>query len=178
MRNNWVPEIEAALHRYLEPVQTAYRRAAEAMAYSAEAGGKRLRPVFVLEFCKLAGGDPQQAMAFACALEMVHTYSLIHDDLPCMDNDDFRRGRLSCHKQFDEATALLAGDALLTRAFETLTDASLPAERIAGAVRVLAHCAGIDGMVGGQVMDLQNEISAPTADTRTSSRQTLTIPYT
>ena len=164
MRNNWIPEIEAALHQYLAPPQTAYRRAAEAMAYSAEAGGKRLRPTFVLEFCKLASGDPQKAMAFACAVEMIHTYSLIHDDLPCMDNDDFRRGRPSCHKQFDEATALLAGDALLTRAFETLTDAPLSPEQIAKAVSVLAKCSGINGMVGGQVMDLQNETEAPSAE--------------
>ena len=105
-----------------------YDRIFEAAKYSAMAGGKRLRPVIVLEFCRLHGGDIKNALPFACALEMIHTYSLIHDDLPCMDNDDLRRGRPTCHKAFDEATAVLAGDGLLTAAFETASQADVPAE--------------------------------------------------
>lgn len=163
MQNERIEMVEEALHRYLEVPDMPYRRVAEAMLYSTEAGGKRIRPLLVLEFCKMAGGNPADAVPFACAIEMVHTYSLIHDDLPCMDNDDFRRGRPSCHKQFDEATALLAGDALLTKAFETLADAPLSAAQIVRAVKVLSRCAGVDGMVGGQVVDLQNEIQSPSA---------------
>ena len=110
--------IEPALEGYLSrETHEGYDRIFEAAKYSAMAGGKRLRPVIVLEFCRLHGGDIKNALPFACALEMIHTYSLIHDDLPCMDNDDLRRGRPTCHKAFDEATAVLAGDGLLTAAF-------------------------------------------------------------
>ena len=129
----------------------------DAMRYSLLAGGKRIRPILVLEFCRICGGDMEQAMPFAAAIEMVHTYSLIHDDLPCMDNDDYRRGRLTNHKVFGEANAVLAGDALLTAAFGQLAKADLPAERIGKAVALLSHCAGEDGMVGGQVLDLAGE---------------------
>ena len=129
----------------------------DAMRYSLLAGGKRLRPVFVFDFCRLCGGDWKQAAPFAAALEMVHTYSLIHDDLPCMDNDDYRRGRLTNHKVYGEANAILAGDALLTAAFAYLAKASFDAETRIRAVEVLANCAGELGMVGGQVLDMMSE---------------------
>ena len=122
------------------------------------AGGKRLRPVIVLEFCRLCGGDIEKALPFACALEMIHTYSLIHDDLPCMDNDDLRRGRPTCHKAFDEATAVLAGDGLLTAAFETASAAkNVPAETIVRCIRILGENAGMNGLIGGQVLDMGAE---------------------
>ena len=130
----------------------------EAMRYSLLAGGKRLRPVMVLAFCELCGGNAENALPFAAALEMVHTYSLIHDDLPCMDNDDYRRGKPTNHRVFGEATAVLAGDGLLTAAFGQLASAKLPAERIVEAVRVLSLCAGEMGMVGGQVLDMDAEM--------------------
>lgn len=129
----------------------------EAMRYSVENGGKRIRPVLTLEFCRLCGGKPEDALAFACAVEMIHAYSLIHDDLPCMDNDNMRRGKPSCHIEFGEANALLAGDALLTLAFETLFNSGLAPEKIIEAGSLLAAAAGWAGMIGGQVMDLQNE---------------------
>jgi geranylgeranyl diphosphate synthase type II len=129
----------------------------EAMKYSVRNGGKRIRPMLTLEFCALCGFDPHKALPFACAVEMIHTYSLIHDDLPCMDDDDFRRGKPSCHIAYGEANALLAGDALLTLAFETVAKADLPAENVVRAVKELSYSAGILGMVGGQVLDLQNE---------------------
>ena len=129
----------------------------EAMRYSLLAGGKRLRPVLTLEFCRAAGGVPEASLPFAAALEMVHTYSLIHDDLPCMDNDDFRRGRPTNHKVYGEANAVLAGDALLTAAFTRLSMAPLPPARIVQAVQMLGECAGELGMVGGQVLDLEGE---------------------
>jgi geranylgeranyl diphosphate synthase type II len=113
--------------------------------------------MLALEFARLCGGEWEKALPFACGIEMVQTYSLIHDDLPCMDDDDLRRGKPSCHVQFDEATALLAGDGLLTMAFEALSDADLPPERIVRAVGVLARSIGADGMIGGQEMDLANE---------------------
>lgn len=129
----------------------------DAMRYSLLAGGKRLRPVFVFDFCRMCGGDWKQAAPFAAAIEMVHTYSLIHDDLPCMDNDDYRRGRLTNHKVFGEANAILAGDALLTAAFAYLAKAPFDAETRIRAVEVLANCAGELGMVGGQVLDMMSE---------------------
>lgn len=129
----------------------------EAMEYSLLAGGKRLRPILVLECCRLCGGDPDKAIPFAAAVEMIHTYSLIHDDLPAMDNDELRRGRPTNHMVYGEATAILAGDALLTAAFEQLAKADLPAGRIVQAVSCLARCAGAPGMVGGQVLDMAGE---------------------
>ena len=135
-----------------------YDRIFEAAKYSALAGGKRLRPVIVLAFCRLCGGEADKAMPFACALEMIHTYSLIHDDLPCMDDDDLRRGRPTCHKAFDEATAVLAGDGLLTAAFETAAAAKgLDAEAVLRCVRILGREAGMNGMIAGQVLDLGAE---------------------
>ena len=129
----------------------------DAMRYSLLAGGKRLRPIFVFEFCRMCGGIWEAAAPFAAAIEMVHTYSLIHDDLPCMDNDDYRRGRLTNHKVYGEATAVLAGDALLTAAFSYLSKAPFSAEVRIRAVEILSECAGELGMVGGQVLDMQSE---------------------
>ncbi len=133
------------------------KRLFEAMRYSLMAGGKRIRPVLTLAFCELCGGQAADAVEFAAAVEMIQTYSLIHDDLPAMDDDDFRRGKPSNHKVYGEATAILAGDALLTAAFGALSEAKLPAERIVEAVRVLSYCAGELGMVGGQVLDMAAE---------------------
>lgn len=130
----------------------------KAMAYSLKNGGKRIRPMLTLEFCRICGGDYLRAIPFALAAEMIHTYSLIHDDLPCMDDDDMRRGKPSSHKVFGEANALLAGDALLTLAFETVLAAEgVSAEAKAKAGLELAKAAGCSGMIAGQVMDLANE---------------------
>ena len=134
-----------------------YADLTEAMEYSLLAGGKRIRPVLVLECCRLCGGEPETALDFACGIEMIHTYSLIHDDLPAMDNDDLRRGRPTNHKVYGEATAILAGDGLLTAAFQTLAGARLPAERVVEAVACLAKEAGPEGMVGGQALDMAGE---------------------
>lgn len=128
-----------------------------AMRYSLLAGGKRLRPVFVFDFCRMCGGHWQDAVHFAAALEMVHTYSLIHDDLPCMDDDDYRRGRLTNHKVYGEAMAVLAGDALLTAAFSELVKPACSDTAKVHAVTVLSGCAGETGMVGGQVLDIMSE---------------------
>ena len=138
-----------------EPREMLY----DAMRYSLLAGGKRLRPVLVLEACRLCGGDTEAALPFAGAIEMVHTYSLIHDDLPCMDDDDLRRGRPTNHKVYGEATAVLAGDALLTAAFETMLAPGqpLPPERLTAAAGILARAAGGEGMVGGQILDMAGE---------------------
>lgn len=131
----------------------------DAMNYSLLAGGKRLRPILALECCRLCGGTDTQALSLGCAVEMIHTYSLIHDDLPCMDNDDLRRGKPTNHKVYGEATAVLAGDGLLTAAFETAAESAayLPPERVVEAVRTLAEAAGAAGMVGGQVLDMAGE---------------------
>lgn len=130
----------------------------EAMEYSLLAGGKRLRPVLVFEFCRLCSGSWKSAAPFAAAIEMIHTYSLIHDDLPCMDNDDYRRGRLTNHKVYGESMAILAGDALLTDAFAMAASAKLPnPEDMATAIQVLSRNAGSLGMVGGQVLDIRSE---------------------
>ena len=130
----------------------------EAMEYSLLAGGKRLRPVFAFEFCRICGRDWKEAAPFAAAVEMIHTYSLIHDDLPSMDNDDFRRGRPTNHKVYGEAMAILAGDALLTDAFAVAATAKLPNPAdMADAIGILSECAGSLGMVGGQVLDIQAE---------------------
>ncbi len=127
------------------------------MRYSLLAGGKRIRPMLTMEFCRAAGGDWHDAIPFGCALEMIHTYSLIHDDLPCMDNDDYRRGRLTNHKVYGEAMAVLAGDGLLTAAFETASEVDTTPEIRVENIRILSDCAGAHGMVGGQVLDLEGE---------------------
>lgn len=130
----------------------------EAIEYSLLAGGKRLRPIFAFEFCRLCGRDWHAAAPFAAAVEMIHTYSLIHDDLPSMDNDDFRRGRATNHKVYGEAMAILAGDALLTDAFAVASTAQLPEPAdMAFAIGMLSECAGSLGMVGGQVLDILAE---------------------
>lgn len=139
----------------------AYKTIYDAVKYSALAGGKRLRPALLLEFCRVCGGDIQKALPFAAALEMIHTYSLIHDDLPCMDNDDLRRGKPTNHKIFGEGMAVLAGDALLNRAFETVLNPrntqGLEADVVLRAANQLSRAAGMDGMIGGQVIDLESE---------------------
>ena len=129
----------------------------DSMRYSLLAGGKRLRPILVFDFCRMCGGDWKAAAPFAAAVEMIHTYSLIHDDLPCMDNDDFRRGKPTNHKVYGEAMAVLAGDALLTAAFSQLAKASFSAEVRIKAVEILSECAGELGMVGGQVLDISSQ---------------------
>ncbi len=130
----------------------------DAMNYSLLAGGKRLRPIFALDFCRMCGGDWKKAAPFAAAIEMIHTYSLIHDDLPCMDNDDFRRGRPTNHKVYGEGMAVLAGDALLTDAFMLASRAEVPnASDMGTAIGLMAEGAGSLGMVGGQVLDIMSE---------------------
>lgn len=127
---------------------------AESMRYSLLAGGKRIRPTLVLEFCRVCGGEIETALPVACAIEMLHTYSLIHDDLPCMDNDDLRRGRPTNHKVYGECTATLAGDCLQAEAFGTILRSALPAERKAACAEILAGAAGLDGICGGQYLDM------------------------
>ncbi len=133
----------------------------EAMEYSLMAGGKRLRPVLMMEFCRMCGGNAADIVDLACSIELIHTFSLIHDDLPCMDDDDFRRGKPSCHKQFGEATALLAGDALNTLAFEVIAEAAMSDKISPQAavmlVSVLSKAVGVNGMIGGQIIDLAAE---------------------
>ena len=137
----------------------------EAMNYSLFAGGKRIRPVIMLLVCDMLSGDENEVMPFACAMEMIHTYSLIHDDLPAMDNDDYRRGKLTNHKVYGEAIAILAGDALLNKAFETVTSASYKDScRAAKAMAILAKSSGTEGMIGGQTVDIESEGKQISAD--------------
>lgn len=137
----------------------------DAMQYSVSNGGKRIRPILTIEFSKVCNGDTSAALDFGCAVEMIHTYSLIHDDLPCMDNDNMRRGKPSCHIAFGEDNALLAGDALLTEAFGVLSSVkNIPDKNVIRAVLYLSSFAGINGMVGGQVLDLQFEECKPNVD--------------
>jgi geranylgeranyl diphosphate synthase, type II len=153
--------VNRALQAYLPQVRGPAFRVTQAMHYSLFVGGKRLRPILCLAAAEAVGGDPGEVLPVACALEMIHTYSLIHDDLPAMDDDDLRRGQPTCHKQYDEATAILAGDGLLTEAFRTMAAA---ADKYEGRERVLldvvnlvASAAGYQGMVGGQMLDLLAE---------------------
>ncbi len=139
-----------------------------AMKYSLSIGGKRIRPVLTLECCRICGGNTADAVDFACALEMVHTYSLIHDDLPCMDNDDMRRGQPSCHIKYGEDYALLAGDGLLTRAFGVIANSSVAKKNpivAINAISALSYLAGCNGMIGGQVIDLKNEDKVASIET-------------
>lgn len=146
------------LFRFRDVAAPMTARLNDSMSYSLMSGGKRIRPVLTLEFCRLFGGNEEIALRMGAALEMVHTYSLIHDDLPCMDDDDFRRGVPTNHKAFDEATAVLAGDALLTEAFSLLANGSNGYERqFLNAIGILAESAGVLGMAGGQQMDLEGE---------------------
>lgn len=149
--------IEAYLPGVLPAPDGLTDRLTEAMQYACEAGGKRLRPVLTLEFCQICGGRKEEALPFAAAVEMIHSYSLIHDDLPCMDNSPLRRGKPSVHAAFGEDIALLAGDALLTRAFEVALRSGSEPSRVLHAIRILADGAGADGMVGGQMLDLESE---------------------
>ena len=163
MLNRYLEPIEELLRNTLAKHDEEYSLLLEAMNYSVSAGGKRIRPCLMMEFARICGADPAVSLKFACALEMIHTYSLIHDDLPCMDDDDMRRGRPSCHIKFGEANALLAGDALFTEAFNlALSTENVPYERVVKAAKILSGCAGVHGMIGGQVIDLKYENEKPT----------------
>lgn len=172
--NEYARIIDDGLMRYLPKEETLYKSVCDAMRYSALAGGKRIRPLLLLEFFAICSGnrDFENVLPFACAVEMIHTYSLIHDDLPCMDDDDLRRGKPSCHIAFGEATALLAGDALLSLAFETALcnnykDTAKPSvlpDNVLRATYTLAKASGVHGMVGGQVIDLESEGKEITLD--------------
>jgi farnesyl diphosphate synthase len=153
--------VNTALDELLPKPEGPSARLVEAMRYSVLNGGKRFRAFLVIRACELSGGKREQAVHTACAIECLHAYSLIHDDLPAMDDDDLRRGKPSCHKKFDEATAILAGDALLTLAFELVASAPIPGDRIARNVRILAERAGHKGMVGGQMSDMLGENEPP-----------------
>lgn len=162
VQQRYIEQIEAALEGAIGvEEETLYGVVQEAMRYSTLGGGKRLRGMLCLELCRLGCGEYERAVPFAAAIEMIHAYSLIHDDLPCMDNDELRRGKPSCHVRFGEANALLAGDALLTRAFEyALREcdyAAMGYERGVRGALTLAQCAGLDGMIGGQAIDLRFE---------------------
>ena len=158
---NYIPMIEKALDACIPDGDHAEQKLIDAVRYSLKLPGKRVRPALTLAFCELCGGKAEDALPFACAVEMIHTYSLIHDDLPCMDNDDFRRGKPSNHKVYGEDIALLAGDALQSMAFAAMLDApaveEVGADRAARAARVLALKSGLLGMVGGQTIDLMSE---------------------
>ncbi|MFM7565067.1 MAG: polyprenyl synthetase family protein [Planctomycetota bacterium] len=154
-------EVDRWLDQYTQAADGFPERLREAMRYSLLAPGKRLRPLLVLAACDACGGEPVRALPAACAVEMIHTYSLIHDDLPAMDDDELRRGRPTCHIQFDEATAILAGDALIPLAFEVIATGLEPAELARRAVRELAQAAGATQLVGGQADDLQHQFADP-----------------
>ncbi|MEJ2137527.1 MAG: polyprenyl synthetase family protein [Desulfofustis sp.] len=153
--------VDRALERWMPGEEVLPRSLHQAMRYSVFAGGKRLRPILMIAACESIGGHAGQVLHAACAMEMIHTYSLIHDDLPAMDDDDFRRGRPTNHKVYGEATAILAGDALLTEAFRILADAeanrSVPPATVIKVIELVARYAGSQGMVGGQVVDMESE---------------------
>lgn len=161
MLSEYAEMTEEALEKYLPETDCLQKTLLKAMRYSLSAGGKRLRPALVMEFCKVCGGEPEAALSVACAVEMTHTFSLIHDDLPCMDDDDLRRGKPSCHKAFGEAAAVLAGDALALLPYEIIAEAGIKgrisedaALRIIG---LLSELSGYKGMTGGQIIDLESE---------------------
>ena len=151
--------VDEYMDKFLPPEDRYPDIISRAMRYSVFAGGKRLRPIMVMEACRAFGGDTEKVMPFACAIEMIHTYSLIHDDLPALDNDDYRRGRLTSHKMFGEDMAILAGDALLHHAFETMAEACVELNDIkyTRAMLAIAQGAGVNGMVAGQVVDVISE---------------------
>ncbi|MBQ8123552.1 MAG: polyprenyl synthetase family protein [Ruminococcus sp.] len=158
--NRYIELTDKSLKEFLskEGDSEAQSKLVEAMRYSLEAGGKRVRPVLVYAFCEALGGNFKDAVTAACAIEMIHTFSLIHDDLPAMDDDDYRRGKPSCHKAYGEAMAILAGDALSVLPFEmNADDANLSPEQKISIVSLLANAVGKDGMIGGQVMDMAYE---------------------
>jgi len=156
-----IEQIDAALDRWLPSAAILPGRLHQAMRYSVFAGGKRLRPILTIAASEAVGGHIGQVLHAACAMEMIHTYSLVHDDLPAMDDDNFRRGRPTNHREFDEATAILAGDALLTEAFRLLMDSEanqgIDPLRTIRVAETIARCAGSRGMVGGQVVDMESE---------------------
>ena len=156
--------VDSSINELFPEINTGYAEVSNAARYSLLLGGKRIRPVITLLFCELFGGKKQDAINFAVALEMIHTYSLIHDDLPCMDDDDMRRGNPSCHKKFGEDIALLAGDTLLTQAFYVASGAKVSAEKRVNAIMHLSQLAGLHGMIGGQVLDLSFEKIKPDED--------------
>ena len=163
--------IENALYSYLPKGVTYEKNLIDSMDYSLKAGGKRIRPILALVFTRLCGGKDENVLPFACALEMIHTYSLIHDDLPCMDDDDMRRGKPSNHKVYGEDIALLAGDALQSLAFSAMsapeTVKNVGAQAACRCINILAEYCGAIGMVGGQVIDLENEGKHADLDTIT-----------
>ena len=160
--NNLIEKVNQKLEEYMD---IRYPESIfNSMKYTVTLPGKRLRPVMCLEACRIFGGNIEDAMPIACAIEMLHAQSLIHDDLPCMDNDDFRRGKPSNHKVFGEAIAVLAGDGLLTAAFSQIANADLSANVRIHAVQILSACAGELGMVGGQVLDMESEKRQCTAE--------------
>ena len=156
--------VDQALSEYFDIPDAPHHVLLESMRYSLNAGGKRLRPVLVLAFCRACGGDVQAALPVACAIEMVHTYSLIHDDLPCMDNDDLRRGKPTNHVVYGACTATLAGDALQAEAFRTILSSELSADVRAECARLLSDAAGIEGICGGQQLDMEGEAKALTRE--------------
>ena len=155
--NEYKKLVDSKLSEFFNPSGMSYDGLLESMHYSLTAGGKRIRPALVLEFCRISGGDVEKALPVACAIEMLHTYSLIHDDLPCMDNDDLRRGKPTNHVVYGECTATLAGDALQAEAFGTIARSELPAENKIACVEILADAVGSDGMCAGQYLDMVGE---------------------
>lgn len=155
--NEYKNLVDSKLSEFFNPSGMSYDGLLESMRYSLTAGGKRIRPTLVLEFCRISGGDVEKALPVACAIEMLHTYSLIHDDLPCMDNDDLRRGKPTNHVVYGECTATLAGDALQAEAFGTIARSELPAENKIACVEILADAVGSDGMCAGQYLDMVGE---------------------
>jgi len=157
--------VEAELDRLVPPESTPPETIHRAMRYSLFAGGKRIRPILCMESAYAAGGEMHGVVACACSLELIHTYSLIHDDLPALDNDDYRRGKLTNHKVFGDAMAILAGDSLLTLAFQVLAQLRVADDRKTRLIAELATASGtVGGMIGGQVADLEGEGKAPTAE--------------
>lgn len=154
---SYIDLINEKLDEFIPCEENYQKEIYEAMKYSLLAGGKRIRPILAMGVCEMLGGNADDVLPFACAIECIHTYSLIHDDLPCMDNDDLRRGRPTCHKAFDEATALLAGDALLNRAFEIMANAAAEPNIIVDIIKTVSALSGDGGMIGGQVVDLDCE---------------------
>ena len=162
--NEYKNLVDLKLSEFFNPSGLSYDGLLESMHYSLTAGGKRIRPTLVLELCRISGGDIEKALPVACAIEMLHTYSLIHDDLPCMDNDELRRSKPTNHVVYGECTATLAGDALQAEAFGTIARSELPAENKIACVEILADAVGSDGMCAGQYLDMVGESKQLTED--------------
>lgn len=162
--NEYKNLVDLKLSEFFNPSGLSYDGLLESMHYSLTAGGKRIRPTLVLEFCRISGGDIEKALPVACAIEMLHTYSLIHDDLPCMDNDELRRSKPTNHVVYGECTATLAGDALQAEAFGTIARSELPAENKIACVEILSDAVGSDGMCAGQYLDMVGESKQLTED--------------